>query len=90
MVSGGCIVAGARVNQSLLFSDVRVEVGSELNRAVVLPHVRIGRDCRITRAVIDEHCEIPDGTLIGQDLDADRKKYAVTDQGVVLVCPHML
>ncbi len=90
MVSGGCIVAGALVNQSLLFSDVRIEVGSVLTRAVVLPRVRIGRDCRITRAIIDEHCEIPDGTVIGEDLEADRKRFQVTEQGVVLVCPHML
>lgn len=90
IVSGGCIVSGALVNQSLLFSNVRIEVGTALTRAVVLPHVRIGRNCRITRAVIDEHCEIPDGTVIGEDLDADRKRYQVTEQGVVLVCPHML
>ena len=90
MVSGGCIISGARVNQSLLFSDVRVEAGSKLTRAVVLPHVRIGRDCRITRAVIDEGCEIPDGTIIGDDTEADRERFDVTEQGVVLVCPHML
>ena len=90
VISGGCIVAGAMVNQSLLFSDVHVEVGSELRRAVILPHVRIGRNCRITRTIIDEHCDIPEGTVIGEDLEADRKKYHVTEQGVVLVCPHML
>jgi glucose-1-phosphate adenylyltransferase len=90
MISGGCIVSGALINQSLLFSDVRVEVGSRLRQTVVLPHARIGRDCRITRAIIDEHCEIPDGTIIGEDLEADRKRYQVTEQGVVLVCPHML
>lgn len=90
IVSGGCIVSGAKVNQSVLFSDVHVEVGSQLNRAVVLPHVRIGRNCKITRAIIDSGCKIPDGTVIGEDLDADRRKYSVTDQGVVLVCPHML
>ncbi|MDX1556568.1 MAG: glucose-1-phosphate adenylyltransferase [Xanthomonadales bacterium] len=90
MVSGGCIIAGALVNQSLLFSDVRIEVGTKLTRVVVLPHVRIGRDCRITRAVIDEGCQIPDGTVIGEDADADAKRFDVTEQGVVLVCPHML
>ncbi|MGI9289918.1 MAG: glucose-1-phosphate adenylyltransferase, partial [Gammaproteobacteria bacterium] len=72
------------------FSDVHVEVGTELKRVVVLPHVRIGRNCRINRAIIDSGCEIPDGTVIGEDLEADRKKYSVTEKGVVLVCPHML
>jgi len=90
MVSGGCIVSGALVNQSMLFSNVRVDEKSQLTQAVVLPHVRIGRNCRIVRAVIDEHCDIPDNTDIGIDRAADEKRFEVTADGVVLVCPHML
>jgi len=90
MISGGCIVSGALVNQSLLFSDVRVEEKSVLNRAVVLPHVRIGKDCHIQSAVIDENCVIPDGTIIGEDPVKDAERFQVTEQGVALVCPHML
>jgi glucose-1-phosphate adenylyltransferase len=90
MISGGCIVSGALVHQSLLFSDVRVEEGSRLRRCVVLPHARIGRDCELTRVVIDEHCIIPDGTVIGRDPQADAQRYQVTEDGVALVCPHML
>ena len=90
MISGGCIVSGALVHQSLLFSDVRVEDGSRLKRCVVLPHVRIGRNCELSRVVIDEHCIIPDGTVIGRDRAEDARRYPVTDDGVVLVCPHML
>jgi len=90
MVSGGCIVSGALVNQSMLFSNVRVDEKSQLTQAVVLPHVRIGRNCRIVRAVIDEHCVIPDDTSIGVDRAADEKRFEVTADGVVLVCPHML
>ncbi len=90
MVSGGCIISGALVNQSLLFSDVRLEEYSHLYRAVVLPHVRIGRNCSITNAIVDEHCEIPDGTVIGQDPVEDARRFHVTEGGVVLVCSHML
>ena len=90
MISGGCIVSGALVHQSLLFSDVRVEDGSRLKRCVVLPHARIGRNCELSRVVIDEHCIIPDGTVIGRDRAEDARRYPVTDDGVVLVCPHML
>lgn len=90
MISGGSIVSGALVNQSLLFSDVRVEEQSKLMRAVVLPHVRIGRNCDISRAIIDEHCVIPDGTVIGQDPVEDARRFEVTEDRVVLVCPHML
>lgn len=90
MISGGCIVSGALVTQSLLFSGVRIEEQSHLSQAVVLPHVRIGQQCRITRAIIDEGCNIADGTIIGEDAAEDARRFQVTEQGIVLVCPHML
>ncbi|MFC1696649.1 glucose-1-phosphate adenylyltransferase [Pseudomonadota bacterium] len=90
MVSGGCIVSGAYVRQSLLFSSVTVDEGSEVIQAVVLPQAKIGKNCRITRAIIDKRCVIPDGTVIGEDHAEDAKRFRVTAEGVVLVCPHML
>ena len=90
MVSGGCIVSGAYVKQSLLFSSVSVDEGSEIIQAVVLPQVRIGKHCRITRAIIDKRCDIPDGTVIGENHADDAERFTVTSEGVVLVCPHML
>jgi glucose-1-phosphate adenylyltransferase len=90
MISGGCIVSGALVEQSLLFSDVRVEERTHLKRAVVLPYVRIGKNCQISRAIIDEHCIIPDDTVIGADRAEDARRFQVTADGVALVCPHML
>jgi glucose-1-phosphate adenylyltransferase len=90
MVSGGCIVSGAYVRQSLLFSSVSVDEGSEVIQAVVLPQVSIGKNCRITRAIIDKRCVIPDNTVIGEDHADDAKRFRVTAEGVVLVCPHML
>jgi glucose-1-phosphate adenylyltransferase len=90
MVSGGCIVSGAYVRQSLLFSSVSVDEGSEIIQAVVLPQAKIGKNCRITRAIIDKRCVIPDGTVIGEDHAEDAKRFRVTAEGVVLVSPHML
>jgi glucose-1-phosphate adenylyltransferase len=90
MIAGGCIVSGALVRESLLFSDVRVEERSMVHAAVILPHVTIGRNCVIQRAIVDEGCEIPDGTKIGVDLAADAKRFEVTERGVVLVTPEML
>ena len=90
MVSGGCIVSGAYVRQSMLFSSVTIDEGSEIIQAVVLPQVEIGKHCRITRAIIDKRCVIPDGTVIGEDHAEDAKRFKVTGEGVVLVCPHML
>ena len=90
MVSGGCIVSGATVRHSLMFSNVRVNSYSEVNDSVILPDVSIGRNCRITKAVIDKGCEIPEGTVIGEDPEADAKRFYVSEGGVVLVTPEML
>jgi glucose-1-phosphate adenylyltransferase len=90
MVSGGCIISGAVVRHSLLFSNVRVDEYSTLDSTVVLPDVEIGKHCRISHAVIDKGCIIPDGMVIGEDAEADKKLFYVTAKGVVLVTPEML
>jgi glucose-1-phosphate adenylyltransferase len=90
MVSGGCIISGAYVSQSLLFSDVRIDSHSKLTRCVVLPGVRIGHHCRISNAIIDEKCVIADNTVIGDDRADDERRFYVTKNGVVLVTTDML
>ncbi|MDD5364594.1 MAG: glucose-1-phosphate adenylyltransferase [Gallionellaceae bacterium] len=90
MVSGGCIISGAVVRQSVLFSNVHVHEGSNLERAVVLPDVRIGKGVVLKDVVIDKGCVIPDGTTIGIDHEVDRKRFFVSDKGVTLVTPEML
>lgn len=90
MVSGGCIISGAKLRNSLLFSSVRVEAQSVLESSVVLPRVTIGPGCRIRCAVVDEACEIPEGTSIGYDSEADARRFHVTEGGVVLVTSDML
>ena len=90
MVSGGCVISGATVRHSLLFSNVRVNSYTELQDVVALPDVSFGRYCRISRAVIDKGCVIPDGMVIGEDAEADAKEFYVSPNGVVLVTPEML
>ena len=90
MVSGGCIISGAVVRESLLFSAVRVEERSAIHRSVILPRAQIGHGCMIVNAIIDEECTIPDGTQIGVDREADVRRFHVTERGVVLVTPDML
>ena len=90
MVSGGCIISGAQVRHSLLFSNVKVNSFTTLEDAVILPEVDIGRHCRIKRAVIDKGCQIPEGTVIGEDLEEDAKRFHVTPGGIALVVPEML
>jgi glucose-1-phosphate adenylyltransferase len=90
MVSGGCIISGAQVRHSLLFSNVKINSFSTLEDAVILPGVDIGRHCHIKRAVIDRGCQIPEGTVIGEDPIEDAKRFHVTPGGVTLVVPEML
>jgi len=90
MVSGGCIISGAQVRHSLLFSNVKINSFSTLEDAVILPEVEIGRHCHIKRAVIDKGCQIPEGMVIGEDPKEDAKRFHVTPGGVALVVPEML
>jgi glucose-1-phosphate adenylyltransferase len=90
MVSGGCIISGAVVRQSLLFSNVRVDEHSRIERSVILPNVEVGKGCSVIGAVIDEGCVITDGTQIGVDLGLDAHRFEVTEKGVVLVTAGML
>ena len=91
MVSGGCIISGSEVSDSLLFSRVYVHSFSSLTESVILPDVDIGENCRIHKAIIDAGAKIAPGTEIGVDPDADRERgFRVTDEGITLVTPDML
>ncbi|HET6466994.1 MAG TPA: hypothetical protein VFG43_01325, partial [Geminicoccaceae bacterium] len=90
LVSGGCLLSGAAVRQSLLFTGVKVHSYAALERAVVLPYVEIGRGARLTNVVIDRGVRIPPGLVIGEDPDADAKRFRRTDKGICLVTQPML
>ena len=91
MVSGGCVVSGAHVRKSLLFSRCTVSSYSVVEDSVILPDVKVGRHCRLRRAIVDRGTILPDNTEIGIDHDADRaRKFRVTDSGLTLVTPEML
>jgi glucose-1-phosphate adenylyltransferase len=90
MVSGGCIISGAYLRRSLLFSNVYVKSFSKLVDCVVLPDVEIGEHCRLTKVVVDKGCRIPDGTVIGENQQDDSSRFYISPGGVILVTPDML
>jgi glucose-1-phosphate adenylyltransferase len=91
MVSGGCIVSGATVRKSVLFSGCRIHSYSKVNDSVVLPDVRVEQNCRVNRAIIDRGTVLPEGTVVGEDAKADRDRgFRVTDSGLTLVTAEML
>jgi glucose-1-phosphate adenylyltransferase len=90
LVSGGCIVSGASLHRSLLFTGVRVHSYATLEGAVVLPYVEVGRRAKLTKVVIDRGVRIPDGLVVGEDAEADAARFRRTEKGVVLITQAML
>jgi len=90
MVSGGCIISGAQLRRSLLFSSVRVNSYAQTCDAVVLPEVQIGRSARLNKVVIDRGVRIPENLVVGEDAELDAKRFYRSDGGVVLISAEML
>ena len=90
LVSGGCIVSGSVIRNSVLFSSILVRSYCEISEAVVLPDVQINRHCRLRKVVIDRGCKLPEGLVIGEDADLDARRFHRTEGGVVLVNQQML
>jgi len=90
MVAGGCIVSGATVRRSMLFSGVYVHSYATVQDSMLLPNVSVGRNCILKKCIVDKNSVIPEGTQIGVDVEADRKRFRVTESGVTLVTKEML
>jgi glucose-1-phosphate adenylyltransferase len=85
IVSMGCIISGAAVKNCILSPDVRVNSYTQVDTSILCSHVNVGRHCRIRKAIIDRDVQIPEGTVIGYDTEADRQKYHVTESGITVV-----
>ena len=90
MVSGGCIVSGSNVHQSLLFTGVHCRSGSQLKGVVALPNSVINRNARLTRVVLDRGVNIPEGLVAGEDPEEDAKRFRVTHGGTTLITQPMI
>ena len=90
LVSGGCIVSGASLRRSLLFTGVRVNSYATVENAVILPYVDVGRSARLKNVVIDRGVQIPEGLVIGEDPELDAKRFRLTDRGICLITRPMI
>jgi glucose-1-phosphate adenylyltransferase len=90
LVSGGCVVSGAAIRRSLLFTNVRVNSFTTLDEAVVLPRAIIGRNASLKKVVIDSDVIIPEGLVVGEDPDLDAKRFRRTENGVCLITKPMI
>ncbi|MEO9825551.1 MAG: glucose-1-phosphate adenylyltransferase [Paracoccaceae bacterium] len=90
MVSGGCIISGTEVRNSVLFTNVHTNSYAVLDNAVVLPDVVVHRSARLRNVVIDKGVVIPEGLIVGEDMDDDGKWFRVSERGKVLITQDML
>jgi glucose-1-phosphate adenylyltransferase len=90
LVAGGCIISGAGVKESLLFTGVRVNSYADVDRAVILPYVDVGRSSRLRNVVIDRGVRIPEGLIVGEDPELDAARFRRTEKGVYLITQAMV
>ena len=90
LISGGCIISGASITQSVIFSNVHVHSYSMIQDSVIMPNVEIARHVKLNRVVVDTDARIPEGVEIGFDVELDRKRFYVSEEGITLVTAEML
>jgi glucose-1-phosphate adenylyltransferase len=90
LISGGCIVSGAALRNSLLFTRVRAHSYSSAENSVVLPDVDIGRSARLRNVIVDRGVRIPAGLVVGEDPALDAERFRRTEQGICLITQPML
>ena len=86
IIPQGCIVSGGRVSRSVLAPGVRVNSYCEIENSILMPNVEVGRYSRLRRVIVDTGVRIPESSVIGFDVEADRARgYTISDSGVVVV-----
>jgi glucose-1-phosphate adenylyltransferase len=90
LVSGGCIISGAAVSRSLLFTGVHAHSFARIENAVILPYVDVARGARLTNVVVDRGVRIPEGLVVGEDPELDAKRFRRTEKGICLVTQPMI
>jgi len=90
LVSGGCIISGAALRRSLLFTGVHLHSHAKVENAVILPYVNVGQHARLRNVVIDRGVRIPDGLVVGEDPDLDSRRFRTTPQDICLITQPMI
>lgn len=85
LICDGCIISGGLVERSILSPNVRVNSYSYITDSIIMNNCNIGRHARIRRAIIDKNVNIPEGYEIGFDSEGDKKKFTVTETGIVVI-----
>jgi glucose-1-phosphate adenylyltransferase len=90
LVSGRCIISGASLNRTLLFTGVHVHSFATVENSVILPEVDIARGARLRNVVVDHGVRIPPGLVVGEDPDEDKVRFRRTEAGICLITQSMI
>ncbi len=90
LVSGACIISGAKLKRTLLFTGVRVHSYSEVEGGVILPYVEIGQNVKLKNVIVDRGVTIPNGLVVGEDPELDAKRFRRTEKGICLITSPMI
>ena len=90
LVSQDCIVSGSIVQNSLLFTGVKMGSFSHISEGVILPYCNIGRSARLNKVIIDSGVRVPEGLVVGEDPELDARRFRRTDKGVCLITKTMI
>ncbi|WHS49756.1 glucose-1-phosphate adenylyltransferase [Rothia sp. SD9660Na] len=90
LISGDCVISGASVEKSLVFTGARIHSFASVTESVILPHVDIGRNAHLTKCVVDSDVTIPEDLVVGENPEEDAKWFTVSPGGVTLITQKML
>jgi glucose-1-phosphate adenylyltransferase len=90
LISGACIISGAALRHSLLFTGVHVHSYATVENAVILPYVAVGRRARLRNVIVDRGAHIPEGLVVGEDPGLDAKRFRRTKNGICLITQPMI
>jgi glucose-1-phosphate adenylyltransferase len=88
IIAGSSIVSGAYVARSVLGRGVRIHTGAVVEDSVIFDNCDVGRHAKVRKAILDKNVKIPENTRVGYDLEGDRKKWHVTESGIVVIEGH--
>ena len=90
IISNGCIISGGKVKSSILSPDVRINSFSEVEDSILMQGVEVARYAKIRRAIIDKNVKVPQKMEIGYNLEEDKKRFTVTESGIVVIPKGMI
>ena len=85
ILSGGTIISGSCVSHSVLFQNVFIDDESQIINSVLFDNVKIGKNVKINKCIIDKGVVVPDGEIIGDNIEKDKQRFTVTETGIVVI-----